>query len=388
MTQQEHQHPLHWVRKIDAALLELDRVPLYGNAPRFDFQKISSLISSHFGITGLALELGECTWRKTPDLTEGLGQNLLTLGAALTPLSGEAIWLMSRQDVAYLTSWLMNGKARGRSVSSEILQEGFYRYLALNALDALQGLESLKDFSFKLDEEASLPHESSWCADIKLTFEQRSCWGRLVISSHLLTSWQRHFASIRELFSISPLAKSLEIPIGVKTGSVLLTAAQWKKLKKGDFVLLDRGSYDPKHKAGIASLTLGGTPLFHVSIKENKIKLLDYALFYEDEMENRKHAPEEQESEMGLAEIGKENLIPADEGRSMAIKDLPLYITVELARIRISVDQLMKLTPGNFLELPIHPEQGVALTVNGQKVGRGELVYLGDKLGIRILETA
>ncbi len=386
---QEHPHPFHWVRKVDTALLELDQVPLYGNAPRFDFQRISSLIASHFGITGLSLEMGECAWRDPTDLTEGLGSNLLTLGAALTPLSGEALWLMSRQDVAYLTSWLMNGKARGRSVSSEILQEGFYRYLALNALDALQGLEPLKDFSLKLDEEASLPHGASWCADIKLTFEQRSCWGRLVINEHLLTSWQRHFASLRELFSLTPLAKSLEVSVGVKTGSVVLTAPQWKKLKKGDFVLLDRGSYDPKHKDGVASITLAGTPLFHVSVKENKIKLLDYALFYEDEMENREPAPEMQESEPNASEtMGEENMIPADEGRSMAVKDLPLHVTVELARLRISVDQLMKLSPGNFLELPIHPEQGVALTVNGQKVGRAELVYLGEKLGIRILETA
>jgi type III secretion system YscQ/HrcQ family protein len=385
---QEHQHPFHWVRKIDAALLELDQVLLYGNAPRFDFQRISSLIASHFGITGLSLEMGECAWREPTELTEGLGPNLLTLGAALTPLSGEAIWLMSRQDVAYLTSWLMNGKARGRSVSSEILQEGFYRYLALNALDALQGLESLKDFSLKLDEEPSNPQGPSWTVDIKLTFEQRSCWGRLVVSKHLLTSWQRHFASLRELFSLTPLAKSLEISVGLKTGSVSLTAKEWKKLKKGDFVILDRGSYDPKHKAGVARLTLPGTPLFHVSVKENKIKLLDYALFYEDEMENRDSAPEMQENEIASAEIGEKNMIPADEGLSMAVKDLPLHVTVELARLRISVDQLMKLSPGNFLELPVHPEQGVTLTVNGQKVGRAELVYLGEKIGIRILETA
>jgi flagellar motor switch protein FliN/FliY len=54
----------------------------------------------------------------------------------------------------------------------------------------------------------------------------------------------------------------------------------------------------------------------------------------------------------------------------------------------MTVDHLMKLSPGNFLELPIHPEQGVNLTVNGQKIGRGELVYLGEQLGIRILELA
>lgn len=377
-----------WVRKIDAGLQQLDRIPLYGNAPRFDFQKISSAIASHFGMTGLTLELGNCAWREPEQQTDGLGSNLLTIAISLAPLGTKATWIMSRQDVAHLTSWLMNGKAKGRSVSSEILQEGFYRYLALNTLDALQSLEPLKDFSLKLDDEGSMQDENAWCADIKLSFEQRSCWGRLVIPSHLLTAWQKHFASLRELFSLTPIGKSLEVPVCVKTGSVLLSAKEWKKIKPGDFVLLDRGSYDPRNKSGIASLTMGGTPLFHVSIKENKIKLLDYALFYEDAMENREPGPEIESETAASEEAGMQNMIPPQEGRSMAIKDLPLFVTVELARMRMTVDNLMKLVPGNFLELPIHPEQSVVLTVNGQKVGRAELVHLGEKLGLRILETA
>jgi flagellar motor switch protein FliN/FliY len=59
---------------------------------------------------------------------------------------------------------------------------------------------------------------------------------------------------------------------------------------------------------------------------------------------------------------------------------------VELARLKITLDKLMSLNPGNLLELPIHPDQGVTLTIHGQKVGKGELVYLGEVLGVRILE--
>jgi len=384
MVQKANRNPFSWVRKVDEALQKCDQVPLHGNAPRFDFDELSSRISSHFGMEGLTLELGECAWREASDLPEGLRPHLLPLDITLSPLSGDAVWLMARQDVAHLASWLMNGKEKTHSVSSEILQEGFYRYLALNALDALQGLEPLKALSLKLNDGVSLPQEPCWCADIQLSFEQKSCWGRLVISSHLLTSWQRHFASLREIFSLSSLAKSIEIPIGVKTGSVLLTKDEWKKLKPGDFVLLDRGSYDAKHKTGVASLTVGPTPLFHVAIGENKIKVLDYALFYEEDMDKRKSGSQMENEPTA----GQESVVPPAEGIAMAVKELPLYVTVELARLRMSVDQLMKLAPGNFLDLPLHPEQGVTLTVNGQPVGRAELVYLGEQLGIRILETA
>lgn len=54
----------------------------------------------------------------------------------------------------------------------------------------------------------------------------------------------------------------------------------------------------------------------------------------------------------------------------------------------MTVDQLMGLSPGNFLELPVHPEQTVILSVNGQQIARGELVHLGEALGVRILETS
>lgn len=379
------EHPLHWVRKVDTALMECDLIPLYGNAPRLDFQRISSAIASHFGTSGLSFELHECAWKEAKTLNEGFGSEPLVLSFHLSPLHGDAFWIMSRQDVATLTSWLMNGKPRGRSVSSEILQEGFYRYLALNALEALQGIEPLKDFTIKLSEEASLPFEASWCANIQIAFEENSCWGRFVASNHFLTSWQRHFSSMRELFSLSSIAGSLEIKASLQTGSCLLSQKEWNSLKPGDFILLDRGGYDPQHRKGAAIFMLGTTPLFQISIQGNKVKLLDYALLYEDTMDHKESTAEDSANRV---QIDADSVVSSDEEISVKAKELPLLMHVELAKLRMTLDQLMKLSPGNFLELPIHPEQSVALTVNGQKVGRGELVYLGEKLGIRILELA
>jgi flagellar motor switch protein FliN len=373
-----HELPLAWARKVDHALRQLDRIGLYGNAPRFDMNQLSSLIAACFDAPALSVELGDCSWCEAGEVKEGLGSNVVSLGIGVSPLAGEVIWLMGRDDVAHLASWLIHGKARGKTISSEVLQEGFYRYLALQALDALHAIEPLKSFSLKINDEGGNLDKNAYCIDVKISFEQRSCWGCLVLSPRFLTSWQRHFASLRELFCMSSIAQSLEVPLSICTGFVSLSMEEWNQLKTGDFVLLDRGGYDPRHREGTASLTLGSTPLFHVNVKENKLKMLEYALFYEESM-NETGEPEKMESAASQ---------PPEEARAMAIKELPLHITVELARLRMSVDQLMKLAPGNFLELPIHPEQEVALTVNGQKIGRAELVYLGETLGIRILETA
>ena len=368
-------HPFSWVQKVDESLRELDRIPLGGNAERLDLKLIGEALAARFGEQNLSIALDNGSWKKADKALEKVGTHPLTLGIKLLPLAGEALWVMSRKEVKRLSSYLLL-KEKDQEIASETLQDGFYRYLVLHVLDALQEIGPLQQFSLQLEDEIPSVHENSYCVDIQLALsEDKTCHGRLIFSSDLMLSWQKHFASLHYPFTLAPVAKSIELCLSIKTGSALLERKTWESLEIGDVLLLDRGSYDPRHKEGIATLSLGTTPLFHIAIKENKIKLLDYALFYEEDMKNEQ-------------DIEAKELLAPEEGRTMAVKELPLNVTVELARLRMTVDQLMQLSPGNFLQLPIHPEQGVVLSINGQKVGRGEMIYLGDALGIRILELA
>jgi flagellar motor switch protein FliN/FliY len=77
--------------------------------------------------------------------------------------------------------------------------------------------------------------------------------------------------------------------------------------------------------------------------------------------------------------------LAASEEEAVALKKLPILVTVELARLHITLEKLMQLAPGNLIDLPVHPDQAVKLTVNGQVVGQAELVHLGETLGLRIL---
>ena len=52
----------------------------------------------------------------------------------------------------------------------------------------------------------------------------------------------------------------------------------------------------------------------------------------------------------------------------------------------MTIEQLLKLEPGNLLEIDIHPENGVDLTINGKIVGKGELIHIGEAIGVRVLE--
>jgi flagellar motor switch protein FliN/FliY len=52
----------------------------------------------------------------------------------------------------------------------------------------------------------------------------------------------------------------------------------------------------------------------------------------------------------------------------------------------MSLDKLLKLKPGNILQLGVQVEKGVNLVANGECVGKGELVQIGDVIGVKITQ--
>ncbi len=335
-------------RKIKAELKELDEVPLFGNAPSFDWARFSSLLASHFGLSAISVKPEGSGWGEVDT-----GSSLV-MAFSIAPIQGHLFWAMAREDIARLTSWMLTGKSKSRKATAELLQEGFYRYLVLEALDCLQGIVPLDSLTLQMKEAVELPSEPLFCIDVEVSFDDKTCWGKLLIPSSFRHSWVSHFSRL-ERESISPaMARATEVVVGIETGSVVLFQEEWASIEPGDFVLLD--------KHGRAQLTLGETPLFQVKIHPDQIELSEYAFTLE--------APMKKPSE--------------DEVKS--IKELPITVVAEVARLRISLEKLMQLQPGNMLDLKVLPGQGVSLTVNGQCVGRAELIELGDAFGLRILE--
>lgn len=74
--------------------------------------------------------------------------------------------------------------------------------------------------------------------------------------------------------------------------------------------------------------------------------------------------------------------------KPLSVEEIPLNVVIEVGRIQLSVKKLLELQPGNMLDINIHPESGVDLVVNGKRIAHGELLKIGDSLGIRILELS
>lgn len=365
--------PLAWVRRIASELPELNTIPLFGNSPPFDWSRFSSYAASRFGLGQVSIRPKDQSWREGSEVKKGLGSHLHILPITVSPL-GTVYWIMPQEDIVKLTSWMMKPNSKTKVSLSEILQEGFYRYLILEALDGIQGMDPFQDLTLQLSEEEN-PIDQAFCIDVEIGLDQKSCWGRLALPSEFRSAWVQHFSQMPSDYFPAQIARQTELYLSVKTGSVILHQDDWETIKMGDFILLDQGGYDARKGTGTCLLMLQSTPIFNARIKQNKVELIDYAFYYEDNMEQKgEPTPEKMPNS------------PAQEGEVVALKELPLYVTVEIARLKMTLDQLMNLTPGNTLELPIHPDQGVSLTINGQKVGRAELVYLGEQLGLRILE--
>lgn len=76
----------------------------------------------------------------------------------------------------------------------------------------------------------------------------------------------------------------------------------------------------------------------------------------------------------------------ADPASLDLLMDVPLRVTVELGRTRMSVRQVLELQNGSVVELDRMAGEPVDVMVNDRLMARGEVVVVDDKFGIRITE--
>lgn len=71
-------------------------------------------------------------------------------------------------------------------------------------------------------------------------------------------------------------------------------------------------------------------------------------------------------------------------GGALSVDDLPVQLAFDVGQIEVTVGLLRTLGDGYTFELPAVPERTVTIRANGREIGHGELVDLGDKMGVRI----
>lgn len=69
------------------------------------------------------------------------------------------------------------------------------------------------------------------------------------------------------------------------------------------------------------------------------------------------------------------------------IMDIPVRITVELGRTKISIRNLLQLAHGSVVELDGLAGEPMDVLVNGTLIAQGEVVVVNEKFGIRLTDV-
>ncbi len=81
---------------------------------------------------------------------------------------------------------------------------------------------------------------------------------------------------------------------------------------------------------------------------------------------------------------------PAAQGGGMndfdMILDIPVQLTVELGRTKLSIRNLLQLAHGSVVELDGLAGEPMDVLVNGTLIAQGEVVVVNDKFGIRLTD--
>lgn len=359
--------------RIQSLLLDTQEFPAWPSRISFDWNHFSKGISSIFG-KDIQVIYGKADWKSSDQLLLGLGDLPIIFTLETMPLEHNIYVAASQDSIHKMSSWLIQEDSESTGLVTKEIQEGFFRFLIIKSLFVLEEMPISEGLTFHIKEEDIPFLENSYLIDIEVKNKGHSAWIRCIFSKHFQESFKRHFAKM-SLFRDRSRLSGIELLCHIERGQTSLTWEEFEVLKDGDFLFLQGGDE--------STLALAGKPLFRVRLEDERIKIVDYADYYGVDMTENFDVISEDTPKGAIGE----NDSPKAKNKvsTKSLQEIPLLVRVEIARISLTMEKLLQLSPGDFLELGVSPGDPVYLNVNGQRIGSGELLQLEDRLGVRIL---
>ena len=166
-----------------------------------------------------------------------------------------------------------------------------------------------------------------------------------------------------------PPPDDLPVPVSLRHGAVVLTAGELSSLQHGDIVLTDFGD------ATTALLVIGDHLLASIVIEGRSGRLV-----------GRPRHIKASGWEWMMNDTKSVGAGPALE--DMKVDDLPVTLVFELGRATLPLGEVRRLGAGTIIPLEELKSEMVDLVANGKRIGRGDIVRIGESLGVRILELS
>lgn len=430
------------LRSYSRELFSLDRRPLIDQTFSFPWDAFSQELKKTFGCD-ISIAPKEFGWKAKAELFTSVSAPLIPIAIAIPGISGQALLLISKADVEHLMTAVLHVDAATLVSQDPSFFDQFSLFFTAELVACAQGIPSLKELSPRLTTRQETESAGCLCQDIVIQIQGESSLARFIMTPEFLEAW-RTFRMGPEIQPTPSSLSGLDITVSVEAGRTFLTSEELSTLHPGDFLLIDHPFFIPGSSKARVFLTHNGHPLFRAKVQEGNVKILEMPLQHEaflplggvamstnkdlpqqprkrmsaeddpplttttqenssdpiDPESQNQDPPQENPFEGEESEEQEETSSPMTEEEALAatqmpaslskeaikIDQLPLTVVVELTELTMSIEKLTSLQPGNLLDLDIRPENGVMLVVNGKALASGELVLIGDNVGVRIKE--
>jgi type III secretion protein Q len=168
--------------------------------------------------------------------------------------------------------------------------------------------------------------------------------------------------------SAPALPLELPMPVSLWRGAVKISLGDVQSLRPGDVVLLD----DVENEAATALMVIGGrfvAPFEFTS--EGPCLVAGLRPVTGSKWEWIMDQAKNPDAAQALDDADLENL--------------PVTLVFELGRTALPLGEFKQLAPGAIVPLPEVAKETVDVIANGKRVGRGEIVRIGESLGVRLV---
>jgi type III secretion protein Q len=257
-------------------------------------------------------------------------------------------------------------------VSADVQDPATPMLLELALLDLIEPVERLSGQTLEVVELAHEGEPDLVAHPLHVTLlVQLGEGAALPVPLHLSVEAARLMADLLEQHASADRhpVSALRMRLAVEHGEALLSLGELRSLRAGDVLMLDGCPGDspvdgPDHQV---RLVLPGRLHARATSSGEGIRLLEPLIathFAKD-------------IDMTESAIGPD--------LDSTLDELPMKLVCQVGSVELSLAQLRELGEGSLLPLAAPTGDGVDLMVNGRRIGQGQLVKIGDGLGVRLL---
>jgi flagellar motor switch protein FliN/FliY len=413
-----------WLPRLQRVALETTVVPMVGGLPPFPIETVEKKLQEVLHLRPLVLKADPPEFLEPAagaDLAielESQENRSLRMHLRAAPLPGTATIMLDADAL-----WSLLHTALGKPLEGLVplvdsdINEGFGTFLFCAVLNALNTVHFPPHSRLEMAPAADgLPAAK---ISVRLQHGEQTLPMHLVLTEKMLQALRQEMEP-RPLTQLNPeLASLLDLQVHLPIGRVSLGWRELKKLKVGDVAILDHFDLDLATGEGTTLLRVGAKDVWSCRLSQGQLLVEepfpasaeDQAMSFTPESDDDLFEDLDEDldqigsfddyeldqmpaghAEEGLAENAEAAAeskaeVPRKKGKQSALAEkLQVQLTISIGTMTLSARELFELKPGNVLNLPSPVTAQVELIVGADSIGRGELVQLGDAIGVRILE--